>query len=73
MILIIFLLSFVSTFLIQDRYFKNKKNYKNKSIQVYQNVKIPIFVSCVVTLNYIILSEKKPEISPDIFMKEPCF
>jgi len=73
MIPIIILLTFIVIFLIQDRYFKNKKKYKNKNIKIYQNLKIPIFLTCVITLIYIFCTEKKPETSPDIFMRDPNF
>ena len=73
MIPIIILLTFIVTFLLQDRYFKNKKNYKNKNIKIYQELKIPIFMTCVVILIYDIMNQKKPEISPGLFMTQPCF
>lgn len=73
MIAIIILLTFIVTFLLQDRYFKNKKNYKNKNIKMYQELKIPIFVTCVVVIIYDIMTQKKPEVFPELFMKQPCF
>ena len=73
MIPIIILLTFIVTFLLQDRYFKNKKNYKNKNIKIYQELKIPIFITCIVVLFYDIMTQKKPEVFPDLFMKQPCF
>ena len=73
MIAIIILLTFIALLLLQDRYFKNKKNYKNKSIKIYQDLKIPIFITCIVVLVYDIMTQKKPEMSPDLFMKQPCF
>ena len=73
MIAIIILLTFIVSFLLQDRYFKNKKNYKNKNIKIYQNLKIPIFITCVVVLVYDIITKEKPEMFPELFMKQPCF
>ena len=68
---ILILLIFILTLLLQDRYFKNKKKYKNKNILIYQELKIPIFITCVIVLIYDILSQEKPEIIPEIFMGGP--
>jgi len=73
MILIIILLTFIVTLLLQDRYFKNKKNYKNKNIKNYQELKIPIFITCIVILFYDCMIQNKPDISPGLFMTHPCF
>lgn len=66
---ILILLIFILTLLLQDRYFKNKKKYKNKNILIYQELKIPIFITCVIILIYDFLSQEKPEIIPEIFMR----
>jgi hypothetical protein len=73
MTVIIILLTFIITLILQDRYFKNKKNYKNKNIKIYQELKIPIFVTCIVILIYDIIIQEEPEISPGLFMTHPCF
>ena len=73
MIPIIILLTLIVTLILQERFFKNKKNYKNKYIKVYQELKVPIFVTCIVVIIYDIMIQPKPEISPDLFMKQPCF
>jgi len=73
MIAIIILLTFILSLLLQDRFFKNKKNYKNKYIKVYQNIKIPLFISFVVALIYDLINQENPEIEPSLFMTQPCF
>ena len=63
MIAIIILLTFIALLLLQDRYFKNKKNYKNKNIKIYQDLKIPIFITCFVVLIYDIMTQKTRYVS----------
>ena len=72
---IILLLTFIAVFLLQEKYFKNKKNYKNKMVKIYQDIKIPIFISSIVILIYIIITEKNKtdDTTPELFMKQPCF
>jgi len=75
MLPIILLLTFIAVFLLQEKYFKNKKNYKNKMVKIYQDIKIPIFISSIVILIYIIITEKNKtdDTTPELFMKQPCF
>lgn len=74
MIPILLLLTFIIIFLLQEKYFKNKKNYKNKIVKIYQEIKIPIFISCIVILIYIFINERmNKKTSPELFMKHPQF
>lgn len=74
MIPILLLLTFIIIFLLQEKYFKNKKNYKNKIVKIYQEIKIPIFISCIVILIYIFINERmNKKTAPELFMKQPTF
>lgn len=74
MIPILLLLTFIAIFLLQEKYFKNKKNYKNKIVKIYQGIKIPIFISCIVILIYIFINIKiNKKTTPELYMKPPPF
>lgn len=73
MIPIIILLTLIVTLLLQEKFFKNKKNYKNKYIKVYQELKIPLFFTCIVVIMYDIMIQPKQQIEPSLFMTQPCF
>ena len=71
MIYIIILLIFLITFMLQEKFFKNKNKYKNIYVQYYQDLKIPIFVSCVVTIIYSMQCNKTDNFKMNL--RQPTF
>ena len=73
MILIVVLLTLIITFILQEILFKNKNKYKNKCINIYQSVKIPIFITCIVIIIYTFCINEKKEEDVSLFMTQPNF
>ena len=73
MILIIILLTLIIIFILQEKFIKNKKKYKNKYIKIYEEIKIPIFITCIVVIiqDLICNNSSKPELL--LFMNQPKF
>jgi hypothetical protein len=71
--IIIILILFIILFTIQECLFKNEKKYKNEYLDFYNKIKIPIFITCTITIIYILCEKNKKSKELDIYLSMPKF